>query len=428
MPFSPAAITAFGEVIHLDTRRNVNGVIDKLRGSVGLDLPYFQDAAKSLPVLKASFSTPNRGKITFNKEVADVRRIGGGTYGTIWQDVRGDTAVYKRTSNQTKGRSLQSVENVYRENYVEGFIQAVLGADTFSGMSVGKLEGIYRDASIRRRGTRRRRSSGSRRTSSNRPRYDVRRASSEPLNTMFYYRMEYIKYTFTQAIEKLYSDNHGPIPLDDISNFFGLLGGTLAEFDETYGFRHCDLHSGNIMFSDTMGLKIIDFGKSCFTMDGVVYAKNKAVCESYDLLIFLASVRELYFGFFSAEVRALINYFFTDDTDGSNIYDVIEEYHSDHEAQGAVFHYFYNETSIDLRGDARGYPWNVVVNGRTLYDKFLAGSVPKKVAPQHFFEVWSDPRGPRPPLPPAPLPPLPASSSSSEMNRSALFSPAAPAP
>jgi len=419
MPFR----SEFSKVINMRGKRDINGVIDKLRGAVGVELPYFQDAAKSLPVINAAFTDANNGKI----QSVTVRRIGGGTYGTIWQGTGPSSAVYKRTVNKTKGLSTAEVEAVYRENYVEAFIQTVLQSDPSSGESVGNLEAIYRDATIRRRGTRRR-SSGARRTSSNKPQYNVRRASSEPLNTTFFYKMEYIRYTFADAIQKLYTDAGGPIPLDVIHSKFGSLGETLTKFDENYGFRHCDLHTGNLMFTGAMDIKLIDFGKSCLNIDGVVYAKNKTVCESYDLLIFLASLREYYFQYFDAGVRDLINYFFTD-TDGTNIYDEIERFHTDFSAQGAVFHYFYRENSIDDRADPdAGYPWGEDVGGRTLYDKLMAGVILQKVSPEHFSIVWENPRAPRPALVPA-LPPLPASpASSSSANSLASSSNTVPMP
>ena len=413
MPLSPEARLAFQSVINMRGKRDINSVIDKLRGAVGVGLPYFQDAAKSLPVLHAEFTDPNNGEIGR----AVVKRIGGGSFGTIWQSA-GATAVYKRTMNRTKGRAAAVVEDVYRENYVEAFIQSVLQSDPNSGSEIGKLEAIYRDATVRRRGTRR---AAGARTSSNRPRYDVRRASSEPLNTTFFYKMEYIRYTFKDAMKIKYRDAGGPIPLDDIHAIFSILGATLAELYETYGFRHCDLHVGNLMFTDTMELKIIDFGKSCLNIDGVVYSKNRPTCESYDLLIFLVAVREYFFHYFDAEVQGVINYFFTD-ADGTNIYDEVLRLHTDRPTQGALFHYFYNEYSIDLRGDpVKGYPWGEDVGGgHTLYSKFVAGLVPRKVEPEHFMDVWEHPRAARPALAalaPAAIP-LPPSSNSGRSRRS----------
>jgi hypothetical protein len=215
-------------------------------------------------------------------------------------------------------------------------------------------------------------------------------------------------------MRKLYAEAGGPIPMDAIHHYFVILAATLAEFDETYGFRHCDLHTGNIMFDEDMKLKMIDFGKSCLKVDGVVYAKNKDTCESFDLLLFLISLREFYFHYFDAQVQALINYFFTD-ADGSNIYNDIEAYHTDYQKQGSIFHYFYPAYSMDLRGDPdEGYPWAEDAGGRTVYEKFISGLIPRKMAFEHFMDVWENPHSPPPALPALPpaMVPLPSSVSS----------------
>jgi serine/threonine protein kinase len=48
---------------------------------------------------------------------------------------------------------------------------------------------------------------------------------------------------------------------------FMQLATVLTHLDATYGFRHRDLHSGNVMFTSTMQVKIIDFGRSCMNFE-----------------------------------------------------------------------------------------------------------------------------------------------------------------
>jgi len=110
------------------------------------------------------------------------------------------------------------------------------------------------------------------------------------------------------------------------------------------------------------------------------------------------SVREYFFKSFDEEVKEVINYFLTD-ADGTNIYDEVLSLSllAPHR-KPSLFHYFYTAYSIDLHEDpVKGYPWGEIVDGgHTLYSKFIGGLIPRKVDPEHFMEVWTNPGAPRP--------------------------------
>jgi len=390
MAFSPATVTNFGEIIGIHESSEVNAVIDKLRGAIPLNTEYFQRAAYSLPVLKMDVAADGINAVVSipGSPPQHVGKIGGGASGTIWRGAAG--SVYKRTLNPTKGASKDVLEDIYRENYVEAFIQTVLQSDLTAGENVSQLGGMYRDASIRRRGMRRTR----RRSSSGNSEFKLRRASSEPEDTALYYQMEFIPYTCHDYIKWLRA--MGKITMAQIAPFFIQIGKALDHFDTTYGFRHCDLHPGNIMVTAGGEVKIIDFGRSCLSIDGTVYSKASNTCESFDLLILLMAIREFYYTAFEPNVQAAINYFLNDNTMGFNLWNILKMRHGMRPMQGLIFHYVYHASSMNLRNTDNGYPWGTNYGGRTLYDALMASEIVKKIKPSHFAAFWADPTGVHP--------------------------------
>jgi len=399
MAFTPAVVREFGEIIGTgDAPSITGGVIEKLQGRVGLEPLYFQKQAYMLSPMSMVLTASERKA---NIDGDRFRKIAGGTYGTIWRNESGMGPVYKRMWRQSKIRAANTPsvrarkekdnEDFYREAYIEAFIQVVLQNDPVEGGRVSHITGMYRDEAGRRRGTRR--------TATK-----TFRASSEPERTVLYYLMEPLPTSFNDYIRSLPQ----PISMDVAAPIFAAIGRALARFDSEYGFHHCDLHTGNIMFNAAGSPIIIDFGKSCMTVGDRTYAKNDKVCEGFDVMLLMSSIKEYYYGLFTRDVQLMISYFLRDAT--LDIFHMLATAHAAHQEQRAITHYLYHETSIDLRGTPAGYPWSSPVAGApgtTVYDLFMASELPLRAQPAHFAAVWANPAAPPPPI----LPPLPASSS-----------------
>jgi hypothetical protein len=78
--------------------------------------------------------------------------------------------------------------------------------------------------------------------------------------------------------------------LHNISSMFLQIEYAITYFRERYGLLHNDLHAGNVLFTESFTPKLIDFGRSSITLNGVFYSMDTTPFpQSYDLLIFVTS-------------------------------------------------------------------------------------------------------------------------------------------
>jgi len=249
-----------------------NALIDRLRFKVNLTDEYYTKAAFALKELPITF-IPDPANV--GKEIGRIGRdtltqIGGGAYGTIFKNNRTNT-VYKRIVKPSNIINDEDIEGFHKELFMEPFIQTLLQNDTRYGQNIANISRIYKDTGVVRASTRQRSSVSASGESMPAPVHTT--------NYTYYYQMEPIRHTITSYIA-----NSSP---PDFILKLSQLGATLDYFQQEYGFYHCDLHTDNVMFTDSGEIKIIDFGMSCITDGGTVYSVNNRVCQSWDLLIYL---------------------------------------------------------------------------------------------------------------------------------------------
>jgi hypothetical protein len=103
-------------------------------------------------------------------------------------------------------------------------------------------------------------------------------------------KMEFIGTTFDGHF-----DSMDGVTYESMRPFLKELAQILKHFNDTYGFLHCDLHKGNIMFDVSPGggfsvLKLIDFGFSTIRLDDKIYSASKTPKNTSDLLLLFASI------------------------------------------------------------------------------------------------------------------------------------------
>jgi serine/threonine protein kinase len=117
----------------------------------------------------------------------------------------------------------------------------------------------------------------------------------------FFYKMSRIPYTFDT-----YKNLKGILNIVEISNIFIKLGENLKGFEQRYGFKHRDLHPGNVLFNENGDPIMIDFGKSCMKMGNDVYSVKNDDCYSYDLIILMSALYQNYEDIFDKKAHAAI--------------------------------------------------------------------------------------------------------------------------
>jgi hypothetical protein len=299
--FPGGVVSEFGRLIGERGLSHLRGIIRSLRGAQA-DRAYFENIMWGLP--KASIDkrgNPYTPMLTLHDgrktQEIHLRKIGGGSYGTIYTDQTG--VAYKEVTygrqeadgSWTEGNHI-SYEEFCREFFLEALVQVLLHNDPDMGNRVGKLEGIYADNRIRR-------------------------GTAPHLGLTFFFRMERIPYTlesyvaqhgdsptFCSRLGNVFSGKRGVtnllsacgnkyMSLKQGVEKFTQLGQTLAHFALRYGFKHRDLHQANVMFDAHGNIKIIDFGMACLDFGGGdVYAVSDPACVSCDLLIYMSSIYE----------------------------------------------------------------------------------------------------------------------------------------
>jgi serine/threonine protein kinase len=266
----------------------------------------------------------NRGGMTLFNDTP-ITQIGRGSFGNIFQDENG--LIYKETQLEIyEDDNLEKeCEQFYRNFLLEVFIQVVL--QNKNPGAVGKIHRIYIDNRINKR-------------HSKRPPIPIHpRLPTEkntPMIYSFFITMDEIPYRFdTYARNTKNPSRTSPnkISLIEAKRIFIKLAENLKDF-ESVGFKHGDLHMGNIMFNYEGDPIIIDLGMACLEVGGHVYSVKKNECQSYDLAILMASLYEPPRDVFEANAYQAIGDCMK--TDNGSIYDIARrmDYNS-------VFHAFY---------------------------------------------------------------------------------------
>jgi serine/threonine protein kinase len=196
-------------------------------------------------------------------------------------------------------------------------------------------------------------------------------------------------------------ESRAPLTRANLLTFMKPIAQILTVAGERYGFRHGDLHWGNLMFAADGSPKLIDFGKSCVTVDGVTYAATPANCESYDMLILYASLLErasFQPSQFTTDAVEMLRSLFHG-TDGIDYYQTLLNWFTAMKGKisaTALFHVFYHDVAIGLNSPSepdwairRRQPWTLVLEltrlakpgEKTFYDAFVAAGIPAATEP-----------------------------------------------
>jgi serine/threonine protein kinase len=276
----------FGRVIGVKDISAPRGIIKALNQNLPSGDSFIRFASL-LPSLKLDVDT---GAIKFYKKgtMNRIRKtpVGTGAFGTIYKS-HDESTIYKRIT--LIGDSDIEIEEKSREIFLETFIQVVLSCDPTYGNSVCKIKGLYRaPTSELMRKTRGEKAAA---------------LASDPSITL-YILMEPLHCNMWKMQEELRKRLGRKIGLQEFLPVMSDIANVLDHFKKVYGFSHRDLHGGNIMFaSETYNEpKLIDFGLSCLTLNGVTYSFVREnvfetllfdkPCNSYDLLILASSLYE----------------------------------------------------------------------------------------------------------------------------------------
>lgn len=213
--------------------------------------------------------------------------ITSGAAGIIYLGASG--TIYKKieiTINKSR------IEEEVKEAFLEAWFQTVLSLDKAVGTNIGKITRFFRDPSLVKKGGK-------------------NWWENNGAKATFYITMENIPNTFSRMLKKSGAKTGGKASIAAVKPRLFQLAAVLKHLDTTYGFRHRDLHQGNVMFTDDMNVKIIDFGRCCMNFEWsyggrtALYTmakwgtddvppevlKGKSLeCFSLDLFIFLISV------------------------------------------------------------------------------------------------------------------------------------------
>jgi succinate dehydrogenase flavin-adding protein (antitoxin of CptAB toxin-antitoxin module) len=331
------AITAeYAKVLRIARKDTMASILENLNQNKASGT-YFTDLVPSLEIMAiengADIRIGRSGRKGRNEIIPEP--IAEGAFGELFKN-RSGTVIYKKIF--ISGEIPQKKEFMVRQTFLEAFIQTVLGMDPTYGKNVCHIQHVYRAAE------------------SVRPM--ARRNGSTDI--ILYIVMEPIAHTLEDKLDALGSN--GALTLKMLSPYFAQLGHVLEGLKHKYNFFHSDLHTGNVMFRDDDTTTLIDFGACCLRINDVTYAVNQdnivhpnarrliagvvdAPCESYDVLMFLASFAENYGAALSEEENVkLMRYLDTRDK-SFNLLDWLFRSYTETpiaERPKALFHMTYN--------------------------------------------------------------------------------------
>ena len=204
----------------------INTMLNILAGQHTKSGITFTDAAINLDAMEID-TTGARATFTGRHQANTTKYITSGASGQVYRGASG--VIYKKIEIKIK----ENIEELVREAFLEAWMQTVMSEDTTHGTYIGKISRFYRDKTL------------------------IRNFEWTVGNTAtFYITMENIPNSFSKLLEWGGTIKGVQPKLKTLANL-------LVYLDKEYGFRHRDLHAGNVMFTEGWQLKLIDFGRCC---------------------------------------------------------------------------------------------------------------------------------------------------------------------
>jgi len=210
------------------TAQNINLILNILAGQHTKSGTNFIDQVYMLEAMKID-TTGAEATFTGRHPANTTKYITSGASGQVFRGASG--VIYKKIEIEIKIKT--NIKELVREAFLEAWMQTVMSEDTTHGKYIGKISRFYRDKNL-----------------TTNFEWTVGNTAT------FYITMENIPNSFEKLLER-----NGTIK--GVQPKLKTLANLLVYLDKEYGFRHRDLHAGNVMFTEGWNLKLIDFGRCC---------------------------------------------------------------------------------------------------------------------------------------------------------------------